>query len=59
VPEGHGPDHVGGRRRAVVIFGVTLAVAGIFIDGVTIGVAVALATIFAVALLASGFRRKL
>jgi hypothetical protein len=53
VPEGHDPDPVGRPWLAVVIFGVILAAAGIFVFGVTIGVALA-AGILAVALVIRG-----
>ncbi len=57
MPEGHDPHPAGQLRRALVIFGVTLAVADIVIYGVTIALA---AVIFAVAVAAaSGSRRKL
>ena len=60
MPEGHGPDRIGQSRRALVIFGVTLAEAGNFIQGVAGALA---AVIFAVAVVvfraAAGALRQL
>ena len=59
MPEGHGPDRVGQSRRALVIFGVTLAEAGIFIQGVAVALAAVIFAALVVFRAAAGALRQL